>query len=176
MIGRLTGTIIDDQANGAFVIDVAGVGYEVSAPLGTASKLKALANSNGAVKVYVHTHVRAEAFDLYSSIEFTNGIEHATRLDEGGWELETQGGERRRFDLLVVANGHHWDPRWPDFQGEFDGIEMHAHHYIDPGTPHDFTGKRILVVGLGNSAADIAVELSSKALDNKLTLSTRSGA
>ncbi|MHC3001484.1 flavin-containing monooxygenase [Gordonia metallireducens] len=126
------------------------------------------------IKAYLDSY--AEAFDLTSSIEFTNGVEHARRLDGGGWELETQRGERRRFDLLVVANGHHWDPRYPNFPGKFDGIEMHAHHYIDPRTPHDFMGKRILVVGLGNSAADIAVELSSKALDNKLTLSTRSGA
>ncbi len=101
---------------------------------------------------------------------------HAERLDGGGWELQTERGERRRFDLLVVANGHHWDPRYPDFPGEFSGTTMHAHHYIDPRTPHDFSGKRILVVGLGNSAADIAVELSSKALDTRLTLSTRSGA
>ncbi|MFW0783896.1 NAD(P)-binding domain-containing protein [Gordonia sp. CPCC 206044] len=126
------------------------------------------------IKSYLDSY--AEAFDLLDNIEFTNAVTHARRLDGGGWELETQHGEVRRFDLLVVANGHHWDPRFPDFPGRFDGVEMHAHHYIDPKTPHDFSGKRILVVGLGNSAADIAVELSSKALDNKLTLSTRSGA
>lgn len=126
------------------------------------------------IKQYLDDY--ADAFGLLEHIEFGNGVTHAARLDDGGWELETQRGERRRFDLLVVANGHHWDPRLPDFPGEFDGIEMHAHHYIDPRTPHDFSGKRILVVGLGNSAADIAVELSSKALGNKLTLSTRSGA
>ncbi|AHH16383.1 putative flavin-containing monooxygenase [Nocardia nova SH22a] len=116
------------------------------------------------------------AFDLYRSIEFGNGVEHARRLPGGGWELRTQRNEVRHFDFLVVANGHHWDPRYPEFPGEFTGRTMHAHHYIDPRTPMDFTDQRILVVGLGNSAADIAVELSSKALGNKLTLSTRSGA
>jgi hypothetical protein len=126
------------------------------------------------IKSYLDSY--AEAFGLLDNIEFTNGVTYARRLDGGGWELETQRGERRLFDLLVVANGHHWDPRYPDFPGTFDGIEMHAHHYIDPKTPHDFSGKRILVVGLGNSAADIAVELSSKSLENTLTLSTRSGA
>ncbi|MGB3605273.1 MAG: NAD(P)-binding domain-containing protein [Gordonia sp. (in: high G+C Gram-positive bacteria)] len=126
------------------------------------------------VKQYLDDYVAA--FGLDQNIEFTNGIEHAERLPDGGWELTTQRGETRHFDLLVVANGHHWDPRWPNFPGKFDGIEMHAHHYIDPQTPHSFTGKKIVVVGLGNSAADIAVELSSKALDNELYLSTRSGA
>ena len=76
----------------------------------------------------------------------------------------------------MVANGHHWDPRYPDFPGEFTGRTLHSHHYIDPQTPMDFFGARILVVGLGNSAADIAVELSSKSLQTKVTLSTRSGA
>jgi len=116
------------------------------------------------------------AFDLYRSIEFGNGVEHARRLPGGGWELRTQRNEVRHFDFLVVANGHHWDPRHPEFPGEFTGRTMHAHHYIDPRTPMEFSDQRILVVGLGNSAADIAVELSSKALGNKLTLSTRSGA
>ncbi|MGC4961795.1 flavin-containing monooxygenase [Gordonia sp. DT101] len=126
------------------------------------------------IKSYLDSY--AQAFGLLDNIEFENAVSHARRLDGGGWELETQRGDSRRFDLLVVANGHHWDPRFPDFPGEFTGTAMHAHHYVDPKTPHEFSDKRILVVGLGNSAADIAVELSSKALGNKLTLSTRSGA
>ena len=126
------------------------------------------------IKAYLDSY--AEAFGLLENIEFRNGVVHAERLPDGGWELTTQRGETRRFDLLVVANGHHWDPRMPDFPGEFNGIEMHVHSYIDPRTPYEFFDKRILVVGLGNSAADIAVELSSKALGNTLTLSTRSGA
>ena len=101
---------------------------------------------------------------------------HAKRLPDGGWEILDQAGDTRRFDLLVVGNGHHWDPRFADFPGEFTGVSIHSHHYIDPKDPLDFTGKRILVVGLGNSAADIAVELSSKSLQNEVTLSTRSSA
>ncbi|WP_040517643.1 flavin-containing monooxygenase [Gordonia neofelifaecis] len=126
------------------------------------------------IKKYLDDY--AEAFDLLANIEFENGIEHARRLPGGGWELTTQRGEKREFDLLVVANGHHWDPRMPDFPGTFDGVAMHAHDYIDPSTPYDFRDKRIVVVGLGNSAADITVELSSRAMQNDVYLSTRSGA
>ncbi|MEB3020103.1 flavin-containing monooxygenase [[Mycobacterium] crassicus] len=126
------------------------------------------------VKEYLEAY--ADAFELKRNIEFTTEVTHAQRLPGGGWELELTGGRRQRFDLLVVANGHHWDPRLPDFPGEFTGETLHAHHYIDPKTPLQFSGKRILVVGLGNSAADIAVELSSRTLENELTLSTRSGA
>ena len=85
-------------------------------------------------------------------------------------------GERERFDALVVANGHHWDPRYPDFPGSFDGETIHSHHYIDPTRRSTLRGKRIVVVGIGNSAADIVSELSQKAYDNRVFISTRSGA
>lgn len=63
MIGRLTGTIVDEQPNGSLVVDVRGVGYEVFAPAGTVNQLNR--DSEGKAVVYVHTHVRAEALDLY---------------------------------------------------------------------------------------------------------------
>jgi cation diffusion facilitator CzcD-associated flavoprotein CzcO len=126
------------------------------------------------IKAYLDAY--ADAFGLREHIEFGNGVVHAERLPGGGWEIEDQAGALRRFDLLVVANGHHWDPRYAEFPGTFDGTVIHSHHYVDPRTPLDLSDTRILVVGIGNSAADIAVELSSKALGNEVTLSTRSGA
>ena len=126
------------------------------------------------IKAYLDGY--AEAFGLLDHIEFENGVVHAERLPGGGWEILDQAGDTRRFDLLVVGNGHHWDPRFADFPGDFAGVSIHSHHYIDPTTPLDLKGKRILVVGIGNSAADIAVELSSKWLENEVTLSTRSSA
>ncbi len=126
------------------------------------------------VKAYLDSY--ADAFGLREHIEFENGVRHAHRKVDGGWELTDQAGDTRQFDLLVVANGHHWDPRTADFPGEFTGETMHSHHYIDPTEPLDLKGRRILVVGIGNSAADIAVELSSRSLQNTVTLSTRSSA
>jgi hypothetical protein len=125
------------------------------------------------VKRYLDDY--ADAFGLLENIEFNNGVVHARPAD-GGWEIEDQAGATRHFDLLVVGNGHHWDARLPDFPGTFTGETIHSHHYIDPQTPLQLTGKRILVVGIGNSAADITVELSSRSLQNKVTLSTRSSA
>ena len=126
------------------------------------------------IKAYLDAY--ADAFGLLDRVEFENGVVHAEHLSDGGWELTTQRGETRHFELLVVANGHHWDPRMADFPGEFTGQSLHSHHYIDPTDPMDLKGRRILVVGLGNSAADIAVELSSRSLQNLVTLSTRSSA
>src|SRR5688572_6964206 len=124
------------------------------------------------IKEYLESY--AEAFDLKQNIEFENGVAHAARLEDGTWEITDQAGVVRSFEHLVVANGHHWDPRYADLPGEFTGEAIHSHHYLDPRSPIDFFGKRILIVGIGNSAADIAVELSSKSLQTKVTLSTRS--
>lgn len=126
------------------------------------------------IKAYLDAY--AEAFDLLDPIEFENGVTHAEPEPTGGWRITDQAGATRHFDLLVVANGHHWDPRMAEFPGEFSGESIHSHHYIDPRTPLDLFGRRILVVGIGNSAADIAVEVSSKSLQNEVTLSTRSSA
>ncbi len=126
------------------------------------------------IKAYLDSY--AEAFGLLERIRFQNGVERATPLPGGGWGLQLQDGSTDEVELLVVANGHHWDPRTAEFPGEFTGESIHSHHYIDPETPLHLKGKRILVVGLGNSAADISVELSSRSLENTVYLSTRSSA
>ena len=118
----------------------------------------------------------ARTFRLYDRIHLNNGVEHAERLSSGGWRLTTQDGEIRFYDSLIVANGHHWDARYPEFAGTFTGESIHAHEYIDPTEPLDLKGKRIVVVGIGNSGADLVSELSQRAWQNEVYLSTRSGA
>jgi hypothetical protein len=63
--------------------------------------------------------------------------------------------------MLLVANGHHWDARWPEpaFPGAdgFQGLQLHAHDYRDNRFLAD---KDVVVLGMGNSAMDIAVESS----------------
>ena len=75
----------------------------------------------------------------------------------------------RRDPPVRPARGRQRAPLGPAHgrvPGRVHGESMHSHHYIDPTDPLDLKGKRILVVGLGNSAADISVELSSKSLQN----------
>lgn len=117
-----------------------------------------------------------DAFGLRQRISFNTAVQHAHRYPGGGWRIDTSDGRSRDYDALVVANGHHWDPRFPDFPGHFDGETIHSHAYIDPTEPLDLKGKRIIVVGIGNSAADVVSELSQKAWQNTVYLSTRSGA
>jgi cation diffusion facilitator CzcD-associated flavoprotein CzcO len=121
----------------------------------------------------IHAWLRdyADAFGLRERIRFETPVQRATREDGGGWDID---GET--FDVLAVCNGHHWDPRYPDFPGHFDGPTLHSHHYIDPSDPLDLVGRRVLVVGIGNSAVDITSELSRKGVAEKTFISTRSGA
>ena len=126
------------------------------------------------IKQYLDDY--ADTFELRERIRFQTPVDHARRLDGGGWEISVAGGETLRFDALVVGNGHHWNPRYPDFPGTFDGPSIHSHHYIDPSDPLPLRDKRVLVVGIGNSASDIVSELALKSNASKVFISTRSGA
>ena len=63
--------------------------------------------------------------------------------------------ETQTFDALVVANGHHWRPRMPEYPGTFTGELLHSHDFKRAAP---FAGRRVLVIGGGNSACDVAVE------------------
>lgn len=112
-------------------------------------------------------------FGFRERIRFETGVEHAERAADGTWTIALDTGETRRYDALIVANGHHWNPRWPEpaFPGHFDGDMVHAHHYIDN---EPFKGKRVVVLGIGNSAMDIATESSYVA--ERTILASRRGA
>lgn len=114
-----------------------------------------------------HSHIAAyfddyvDHFGIRPLIRFQTTIERAQRGPEGGWTLTFGDGTSERFDALIVANGHHWDARWPEpaFPGSdaFAGVQMHAHDYKSDAA---LRGKDVVVLGMGNSAMDIAVESS----------------
>ena len=124
----------------------------------------------------MHQYFRdyTDHFGLREAITFNTGVESAVR---GGssWEVTLSNGETRTYDDLVVANGHHWSPRLPDYPGSFDGVLMHSHAYISPFEPVEMRGKRVVVVGMGNSAMDIASELSAPWMADTLYVSARRG-
>jgi len=120
----------------------------------------------------------AEHFGLKRFIEFERAVIRVEPRPDGTYRVLLANGSSDLFDAVVVANGHHWDPRFPEprFAGKFDGIEMHSHHYLEPTEPHMLVGKRVVVVGMGNSAMDIASELGHPGVADKVYLSARRGA
>ena len=63
----------------------------------------------------------------------------------------------------------------PTYPGTFNGYQVHSHYYRDPFEPYDFRGKRVMIVGAGNSAMDISSELSQRPLAERLFISMRRG-
>ncbi len=111
-------------------------------------------------------------FGFRDRIRFRTEVTRVERA-QGGWDVTLDDGTTTTYESVFVANGHHWDPRWPEppFPGEFHGVEAHAHHYK---TPDGYEGKNVLVLGIGNSACDIAVETSR--VSNQTFLAMRRGA
>ena len=114
-----------------------------------------------------------EHFKLRERITFRTEVVKVA-AEDGGYAVTIRprdGGdpETRHYDRVLVANGHHWDARWPEpgFPGEFTGQEIHVHHYR---TPDVLQGKRVVVLGIGNSATDIAVEASREAAATYLAM------
>lgn len=73
MIGRLTGRVVAQEADGGLVLDVGGVGYELTVPLGTLGRTSP--DDSGRVTLWVHTHVREDALSLFG---FADEIERAS--------------------------------------------------------------------------------------------------
>ena len=121
----------------------------------------------------------ADEFDVRAHISFKSEVLKCTRDDDGNWQVTVRINGReevRQYEFLCVANGHHWDPRLPNFAGEFNGPEFHVHHYVDTENPHQLRGKNVVVVGMGNSAMDVACELAHVGQGaGKVFLSQRSG-
>jgi cation diffusion facilitator CzcD-associated flavoprotein CzcO len=97
----------------------------------------------------------AEKFRLRPHIQFNTKVVMALPLPDRRWELEWENGEKRIYKGLIVCNGHHWDRRFPKYPGTFEGELIHSKDYRNP---QQLEGKRVLVVGGGNSGCDVAAE------------------
>ncbi len=128
-------------------------------------------------EMLAHLERYAEVNDLLKSIRFATPVRRAWAEEEkddgseGGWLVELEGGAQHRFDALVVAAGQFREPLIPALPGEFGGETLHVRDYR---TPESFAGKRVLVVGAGQSALDVAAEISLGAAQSTL-LSCRRG-
>lgn len=109
--------------------------------------------SRGQMLAYLEDYARH--FDLGSGIQFETTIVHIRPVEDERWELTFDSGERRIYKGVLVCNGHHWSRRWPEYPGEFSGEMIHTKDYK---SPDQLRGKRVLVIGGGNSACDVASE------------------
>jgi thioredoxin reductase len=124
----------------------------------------------------------ADRFGLREHVSFETEVTGVEPLDENGmagWRvtLRSEGvasgtdvtpteRETREYAGVVVCNGHHWSKRIPEYPGEFVGKTLHSKDYKRPS---DFEGRSILVVGMGNSGCDIAVEAAREGLESHIS-------
>src|SRR5258706_2110638 len=95
----------------------------------------------------------AEKFGLPKHIQSNTKVVMALPLADGKWELELATGEKRIYKGLIVCNGHHWDKRFPNYPGKFEGQWIHSKDYRSPA---QLAGRRVLVIGGGNSPCGIS--------------------
>ncbi|WP_299931265.1 NAD(P)-binding domain-containing protein [uncultured Nocardioides sp.] len=101
-----------------------------------------------------------DRYGIRDRFEWGTGVVRVEPGPDDRWRVTLTSGETRLFTAVVVANGHHNEPLLPDFPGEFSGGTRHSQTYR---SRDEYAGKRVLVVGFGNSGSQIAADVSAVA-------------
>lgn len=111
----------------------------------------------------------AEHFDLYSRFRFKTRVKKMEPQDEF-WKVTFDKGDSALYKGVLIATGTLHHPNMPELPGKFSGKVMHSADYKSASV---FDGKRVLIVGAGNSGCDIAVDAIHRA--KKVSMSVRRG-
>jgi len=111
----------------------------------------------------------ADHFALREHIWFGTEVTRVVPAEDGRWDVTISGARgggsdrTQRYAAVVVANGHNWSPKIPSYegQGDFAGEIIHASAYKDPA---QLRGRRVLVIGAGNTGCDIAVDAAQQSV------------
>ena len=117
------------------------------------------------MKTYLNNFARDRG--LGDHIEFSTSVTQANPQADDSWRVELSNGETRIYKGVVVCNGHHWDRRWPDLPGTFKGEMFHSKDYV---SLDQLRGKRVLTIGAGNSACDIACDAARVAESSDVSM------
>lgn len=109
----------------------------------------------------------ADHFHLQNNIRLRCQVVSARPVENDLWEVTFDNGEQHLYKGVILCNGHHWCKRFPEFQGTFDGPIWHSKDYRHPD---QLRGQRVLVIGGGNSACDIAAEAARVGAKSILSL------
>ena len=118
------------------------------------------------VRRYLESY--AEKFGVKRHIRFNSRVVDVAPLGEH-WRVKLEDGGGGDFDAVVIGSGHQSAPSHPAWRDDFSGEYLHSHSYR---IPEPFRGKRVLVVGMGNSAVDIASDIC--VVTESTTISARS--
>jgi hypothetical protein len=117
------------------------------------------------VKAYLDSF--ANHFQLRKNIQLNTKVTQVLPIENNLWQVSFANQEKRIYQGVIICNGHHWCKKFPQFQGKFKGEIIHSKDYK---TPQQLFSKRVLVIGGGNSACDIAAEAGRVAKKSVLSL------
>lgn len=109
----------------------------------------------------------AEHFQLTKNIELNREVSLVKPVENNLWLVKFSDEEQRIYKGVILCNGHHWHKRLPQFSGKFNGKIIHAKDYKKSS---QLQGKKVLVIGGGNSACDIAAEAARVAQKSVLSM------
>lgn len=123
--------------------------------------------SHQQVLAYLESYV--DHFGFRDRIHLNTVVDKAERLHDGSWRITLDNGTVRTYDALIVANGHHNEPNYPEYyyRDKFDGDAIHSRYYRHR---EDYRDKKVLVVGVGNSGSQVAVDISHSAQSTYVSL------
>ena len=114
--------------------------------------------TNQQILSYVRSY--ADAFGLREAIRFNTPVRDVRKEPDGKWVVTLDDGARRRYLAVICATGCNWDPNMPEIKGQFNGEIRHS---VTFKSSDEFKGKRVMIVGAGNSGADIACDAAVRA-------------
>ncbi|MEM1311247.1 MAG: NAD(P)-binding domain-containing protein [Cyanobacteria bacterium P01_H01_bin.153] len=114
-----------------------------------------------------YLHQFADHFQLRDHIQLRRKVTLVRPIAQNQWEVTFATGDRSIYKGVILCNGHHWCKRFPDLTGTFNGDILHSKDYRHPD---QLRGKRVLVIGGGNSACDIAAEAARVGAKSILSL------
>ncbi|MDJ1178465.1 NAD(P)-binding domain-containing protein [Roseofilum sp. BLCC_M91] len=109
----------------------------------------------------------ADHYQLRKNIELNRTVTAIYPIQHNLWRVIFANEEERTYKGILICNGHHWCKRFPEFQGKLNAEMIHSKDYKNPD---QLRGKRVLVIGGGNSGCDIAAEAARVAEKSFLSL------
>jgi hypothetical protein len=117
------------------------------------------------IKAYLDSFT--DYFQLRQNIQLNTKVTQVLPIENNLWQVTFDDHKKVIYQGIIICNGHHWCKKFPQFQGQFNGEIIHSKDYQHP---QQLSGKRVLVIGGGNSACDIAAEAGRVAQKSVLSL------
>lgn len=109
-----------------------------------------------AAQMLDYLNAYARDAEIESHVRCSTTVSRARPVDDNMYEVVFEADPCRYiYKGLILCSGHHWSRRWPEIPGEFAGALLHSKDFK---SSRELEGKRVLVIGAGNSGCDIASE------------------